>query len=45
MFKVQMAIRDEAYVAGEGILCREARVPSLMDLMPLTLLVSRHAIE
>ena len=33
MSKVQMAICDEAYVAGEEILCREARVPSLMDLM------------
>ena len=28
-----MAICDEAYVAGEEILCREATVPSLMVLL------------
>lgn len=45
MSKNKMAICDEAYMAGDAILCMIATVPSMMVLMSLTSLVSRHAIE
>lgn len=45
MSKNKMVICDEAYMAGDSILCMVAAVRSLMVLMSLTLLVSRHAIE